>query len=143
MIFFSVTICHSSTVDSFFGYYHVRHRQTGIVCVLFGQYALIRSDTGDVVFDYQYVWIWPEILENGWFYAWIKTDDRIGEWDAFDIETVYINLDGQILHAPDGYYFSEEVEPIIDGKIMIFEEKSGKEAWFDLSGATEINNGGQ
>lgn len=97
-----------------------------------GKFALLRADTGELVFDYQYYCIYPEINDGDWFYATLETDEWIDEWSAWNTENVYINLDGRILHAPNGYYFSEEVEPIVDGKVLVICEDSGNELWIGI-----------
>ncbi len=86
-------------------------------------WSLLNARTGEVILEGdQYAWIDPFVSE-GWFYVWLwpeEIDEDIGPiW-----EPVYINLDGTILIAPDGYRFSEEPEPIENGMVVVFDENN-------------------
>ena len=82
-------------------------------------WSLLRAETGEVILEGdQYSWIDPWVSED-WIYVDLwpeEIDEDIGPiW-----ETVYINLDGTILTAPDGYWFSEDPEPIKDGMVVLY-----------------------
>ena len=90
------------------------------------RYSLLNAETGEVVLGgNQYAWINPYESEN-WVYVWLwpdEMDEEPGpEWDI-----AYISLvDGTILNEPDGYHFSEEYEPIVNGSVIVYDE-TGKE----------------
>ncbi len=72
----------------------------------------------------QYAWINPWVSGN-WIYVWLwpdEIDESIGPiWDI-----AYINLDGTILMEPEGYHFSEESEPIVDGTVLVYDENGNE-----------------
>lgn len=90
------------------------------------RYSLLKAETGEVVLDgNQYAWINPYESEN-WVYVWLWPDEMDENLDpVWDI--AYINLvDGTILNEPDGYHFSEEYEPIVNGSVIVYDE-TGRE----------------
>lgn len=96
------------------------------VCDENNRYSLLNAETGEVVLGgNQYTWIDPYESEN-WIYVWLWSDeideDLTPAWNI-----AYISLvDGTILNEPDGYHFSEEYEPIINGTVIVYDE-TGRE----------------
>ena len=89
------------------------------------RHALLNAETGEIILDYQYDWIEPYVTE-GWVQVGLwptEYSEEIGDWIR---ETAYVNLDGRILRAPEGYWFSEEYEPVVNGTVLVYEE-SGNE----------------
>lgn len=89
------------------------------------RYALLNAETGEIILDYEYDWIEPYVTE-GWVQVGLwptEYSEEIGDWIR---ETAYVNLDGTVLRAPDGYWFSEEYEPVVNGTVPVYEE-SGNE----------------
>ena len=85
------------------------------------RYELLDARTGEMVLDRQFGWIWPYPSED-WFYVWLLPAGRSEQTDGWDWEYAYVHLDGRILTAPEGYWFSEEVEPVVNGAVPVFNE---------------------
>ena len=95
------------------------------------RHALIDAKTGEIILRYLYDWIDPYVTE-GWVYVGLwptEYSDEIGDWIR---EAAYVNLDGRILRAPDGYWFSEEYEPVVDGRVPVYEEGTGNEFFMQI-----------
>ena len=99
--------------------------QYAAVCGEDDRYTLLDAETGEVILEGdQYAWINPWVSGN-WIYVWLwpdEIDESIGPiWDI-----AYINLDGTILMEPEGYHFSEESEPIVDGTVLVYDENGNE-----------------
>lgn len=95
------------------------------VCNDESRHALLNAETGEIILGYQYDWIEPYVTE-GWVQVGLwptEYSEDVGDWIR---ETAYVNLDGTVLRAPDGYWFSEEYEPVVNGTVPVYEE-SGNE----------------
>ncbi len=93
------------------------------VCYDENHWSLLNAVTGEAIIEGdQYAWIDPFVSE-GWFYVWLWPEEIDGDIGPI-WEPVYINLDGTILTAPDGYRFSEEPEPIENGMVVVFDEQN-------------------
>lgn len=91
------------------------------VCDENDRYMLLDAETGEVILEEdQYAWIYPQVSEN-WIYVWLWPDE-IEESIGPDWDIAYINLDGTILMEPEGYHFSEESKPIVDGTVLVYDE---------------------
>lgn len=101
------------------------------------RHALLNAETGEIILDYEYDWIAPYITE-GWVYVGLwptEYSEEMGDWIR---EDAYVNLDGRILRAPDGYWFSEEYEPVVDGKVPVYEEGTGNESFMQVDEILKI-----
>ena len=110
--------------------------QYAAVCTDEDHYSLLNAETGEAILSgNQYAWICPFVTEN-WIYVWLwpeEIDEDIGPiW-----ETVYINLDGTILTAPEGCWFSEECELVEDGMVPVY-SGTGDAVWMSVE---ELLNG--
>lgn len=85
------------------------------------RYELLDARTGEMVLDRQFGWIWPYPSED-WFYVWLLPAGRSEQMDGWDWEYAYVRLDGRILTAPEGYWFSEEGEPVANGAVPVYNE---------------------
>ena len=99
--------------------------QYAAVCNDESRWALLNAETGEAVLDYQYDWVWPYVSED-WVYVWLwptAYDERMGDWVR---EAAYVHLDGRLMRAPEGFYFSEEPEPVENGMALLYKEGTGE-----------------
>ena len=102
--------------------------QYAAVCNDENRWALLNAETGEIVLDYLYDFVSPDVSEN-WVYVWLwptEYSERMGDWIR---ESAYVSLeDGRILTAPEGYSFAEWNEPIANGYVLVLEEGTGNES---------------
>ena len=102
------------------------------VCDDEGRWALLQSETGETVLDYQYDFLWPQVWE-GWVYVWLwptEYDERISDWVR---EAAYVRLrDGRVARAPKGFHFSEEAEPVENGRTRLYDDMFGRESFVSV-----------
>lgn len=114
--------------------------QYAAVCNDESRWALLDAETGEVILDYQFDFVWPYVCEK-WVYVWLwptAYDERMGDWVR---EAAYVHLDGRIMRAPEGFYFSEEEEPVENGKVLLYKEETGETVYMEVDEILSKMNG--
>ena len=110
--------------------------QYAAVCIEEKHYSLLNAENGEtILYGDKYAWIYPFVTED-WIYVWLWPEEIEGDIGPI-WETVYINLDGTILNAPDGCWFSEECEPVKNGMVPVYNGE-GEAVWMSVQ---ELLNG--
>ena len=100
-------------------------------------FALLDARTGGTVLEKPFGWIWPYPSED-WFYVWLLPAGRSEQTDGWDWEYAYVRLDGRMLTAPEGYWFSEEGEPVVNGAVPVYNE-TGTVQYMTIDDIERIN----